>query len=512
MKPFQKRSDSGARSAGLSPTPGSSYRSVLIQVACVGWLSGCAGLPASEPPTPTTLPDTQALAQAQQQLLASEPALQASAPTDWAAWWRLFEDPVLAQLEEQALAANLDLQASAVRVEASRAALGLVQAQDGVQLGAAGGYSRAAISENSPLARLGAYTGGFDTWQLGGEARWELDFWGHVRQQTQAAQARWQASHWEWAVARVSLSAEVARQYWMLRGLQQQHQLQQQRCALAQERVRLLSSRLRHGVATQAELASAQAEQSQTQAQLPALEQRAQGLMNSLAGLLGQLPRSLQAQLSVGTTGAAAWPELPKALPVGVPSERARQRPDVLAAEAKLRAAVADVGAAQADFYPRITLSASLGVQAFALKDLGSWDSRQYSAGPIFYLPVLDGGRLKQNLALSQAHQRSAALAYQQTVLRAWQEVDDALQHLVDERQRLGLLQQASTQSLQALEATRRARSAGAAEALAVLEAQRAWLGTQSAQLDSATAAALSVVALYRALAGGWDGSTGASG
>lgn len=253
-------------------------------------------------------------------------------------------------------------------------------------------------------------------------------------------------------------------------------------------------------MATRHDAAAARADLAGIEARLTQLQQQRDALLNALALLLGAPPRALEARIE-----HARLPPMPERLPVGVPSELARQRPDILQAEARLRAAVADIGAAKADFYPRVSLTGSIGVQAFDFSDLGSWDSRRFSLGPTLYLPIFQGGRLERNLALSEARHRLAGIAYQQTVLRAWHEVDDALNAYAAELRRHAQLREALTQNQIALEVARRAYQEGAADFTAVLIARRSLLASQAELTDCATASALSVVALYRALGGGWS-------
>lgn len=474
------------------------YRSVLFSLASVLAVVGCAAPPTGGEKTEApALPRTAEMLSRQTRLIADEPALKASVlPADWVS---VMNDPVLSALVARARTEGLDLQMAAQRVAQSAATLGVVAAQAQPQASLGASYAREAISANSPLATLGAYTGGFHLWDVGAQASWEIDFWGHLAHQTEAARARWQASQFQLGAAQVSLSAEVARQYLLLRDLQQQARRQNELWALAQQRVRLIDSRRRNGMATEAELASARADEAAAQATLPGLHQQAQALANGLARLLGKAPHALDAQLQ-----ASAELPPPAALPVGVPSERARQRPDVLQAEAQLRAAAADTATARSDFYPRITLSAGLGLEAFKLKDLGSWDSRQFSAGPALHLPLFEGGQLRQTLALTEARQREAALNYQGTVLKAWQEVDDALQQQVEGRRQWQHWLASEQQRQQALDSALRARNAGAADELTVIEARRALLASTAARQASATQVKLSAIALVRALGGGW--------
>lgn len=298
----------------------------------------------------------------------------------------------------------------------------------------------------------------------------------------------------------MSIAAEVAYTYLQLRGVQAQESVAEQNRQLADGLVRMAESRERHGVATRFDAAAARADVAGIDARLSQLHHKREALMNALALLLGKPPRELDDRLA-----AAALPAMPKRLPVGIPSELARQRPDILQADARLRAAVADIGAAEADFYPRISLTGSAGVQAFDFSDLGSWASRRYAFGPTLYLPIFEGGRLKSNLALSAARHRLAAIAYQQTVLRAWHEVDDALGAYASELRRHAQLQLALDQNQTALKVAQRAYQQGTADFTAVLVAQRSLLASHAELIDCSTASALSVVGLYRALGGGWS-------
>ncbi len=487
---------SAARWPWCRAQPGTRAAALALVLAVAQALSGCAIAP--DRPAPT-LPDTEAALRARADAVARAQGL-SDAPLP-AAWWTLFNDPLLSDLQAEAAASNLDLQAALARIDESRAQLGLARAVQAPQLAAEAGYARSAQSEYSPLVRLGAPTTASSAWQLGLQAGWELDLWGHLRQLGAAADARLQASAYGTHAVQVSVAGDIARTYLLLRGAQAQLTLAGQQRAIAADLLRLAQSRQRHGVATRFEAAAAQAEVAVVDARRAQLQQLRDALMNALALLLGQAPRTLDARLSPG----AVLPPMPGVLPIGIPSELARQRPDILQADARLRAAVADIGAAEADFYPRVRLSGSLGLQAFELSDLGSWSARRFSVGPALYLPLFDGGRLQSQLALTEARHRSAAIAYQQTVLRAWHEVDDALGAYAAERVRHAQLAQAVAQQQTALDVARRAWQQGTADFGTVLVAQRTLTAGQAALSDSATGAALSVVALYRALGGGWS-------
>ncbi|SEL11840.1 efflux transporter, outer membrane factor (OMF) lipoprotein, NodT family [Pseudoxanthomonas sp. GM95] len=457
-------------------------------------LTGCVSTRDIQTPA---MPDAAAATTAWAQELERETALEtSSAPTQW---WALFNDPLLISLEDQA-SDNFDVREATARIDEAHALLGITRSAQSLQLGASGSARQQGLSENGPLARLGAPTEATDFYEAGFQASWELDLWGHLRYQRQAASARLIATGFRHEAMQVSVSAEVARTYLLLRGIQAQLAIVQGNRDIATHLVQVAESRHRNGVASRLDTASANAELASLQARTLQLQQQRDGVTNALALLLAQPPRVLDTRLA-----SAPLPTMPARLPVGLPSELAQRRPDIQEAAATLRASVADIGAARADFYPRIQLSGRLGVEAFDADNLGDWGSRTFAVGPVMHLPIFQGGRLKSNLALTQARHQLAAIRYQRTVLAAWHEVDAALRAYQTERMRQEALQDALQQSTIALSVARRAYGQGSVDITGVLVAQRALLGTQAALADCATASALSVVSLYRALGGGWS-------
>lgn len=428
----------------------------------------------------------------------------AAQPTDAdvpSQWWTLFNDAQLANLQSRAQAANLDLQVAATRIEQSRAQLGIASADLLPSVGVGASYAREALSEHGKFAALGAPTTPSDFWQLGFDASWEIDLWGRVRRAREGAAATLDAAVYDREATRVTLSAEVARTYLQLRGTQAQLDIAEQNRAVAERTLSLADSRARNGVATRFETSSARAQLATVKALVPELIQRRNVQMNALALLLGEPPRAIDEQLR----HAVPLPALPTNVPVGVSSELARRRPDILRAEAQLHAATAAIGVAKADFYPRISLRGRVGVEAFEFGDLGSWDSRFFSVGPTVFLPIFQGGRLTQRLALNEARQKSAALAYRQTVLRAWHEVDNALDAWAAQQRQHAELLISYEQNRDALRAAERGYQEGAADYLSVLTAQRNLLASQTQLNASATGATLTLVNLYKSLGGGWD-------
>lgn len=368
-------------------------------------------------------------------------------------------------------------------------------------VGVGASYSREANSENGKFAALGAPTDAKNFYQLAFDAAWEIDLWGRARRATEGANASLQSTIYEQEGARVTLAAEVGRVYLQMRGTQAQIDVAEQNLVVAKRLVRLAESRERNGIATRFETSSARAQAATISSLLPELSQRRHSLMNALALLLGQQPRTLDEQLQK----SMPLPSLPRNVPVGLPSELARRRPDILRAEAQLHAATAAIGVAKADFYPRVGLRGRVGVEAFEFGDVDNWNSRAFSFGPTIYLPIFQGGRLTQRLKLNEASQKSAAIAYRKTVLNAWHEVDNALDAWGSQQRQHAELLVAVEQNREALRAAERGYEEGAADYLSVLAAQRNLLTSQTNLNASATTGTLTLVNLYKSLGGGWN-------
>ena len=471
------------------------WRQHMVALLCTLALAGCTVGPNFVKPKSGL---DAAVLSPRQDRPGTAPTTNASVPTQW---WSLFHDPVLTGLEQQAQSDNLGLQMAFERIEASRAILGITSSQLLPSVAADASYARSALSKNGKFAALGAPTRPTNFWHLGFDFSWEIDLWGRARRAREGASAALEATEYDREAVRVALAAEVASTYLKLRGTQAQLGIAKQNLDIAQHLLGLVQSRVRNGVATDFETASARAQLAEVQASIPELIQQRNRLMNALALLLSEKPRALDARL----IRAMPLPSLPTTIPVGVSSELARRRPDIQRASARLHAATAAIGVATADFYPRIGLKAQVGVEAFESEDLFDWDSHFFSVGPSVYLPIFQGGRLKRRLELTQARQKQAALAYRQTVLRAWHEVDDALDACSAQQSRHQELQVAYQQDELALRSARRGYQQGVADYLQVLSAQRRLLASQTTLNASATDTALTVVELYKSLGGGWN-------
>ncbi len=354
-----------------------------------------------------------------------------------------------------------------------------------------------------PGAATGAAAPPFNLWQYGFDASWELDLWGRVRREIEGADASVEASVEARRNMLLSVLAEVARDYVNLRGQQTILDIVQRNIGSEQATLTLTRQRYEGGVTTELDVANAAAQLASTESQLPQIEQQIAESINSLSFLLALTPGALTAELST----PAPVPPAPPTVPVGLPSELARRRPDIREAEAQLHSATADVGVAVADFFPRITLSGSLSLQALQFKNLGNWNARQYALGPSITLPIFEGGRLRGTLLLRKAQQQEAAINYQSTVLQALHDVDNALTAYADEQRRQQSLRAAVAASERALDLARTRYAAGVSDFLNTLDAQRTLLSAEQSAASSTASVSTNLVQLYKALGGGWETS-----
>ncbi|AZC86485.1 Efflux transport system, outer membrane factor (OMF) lipoprotein [Pseudomonas chlororaphis subsp. piscium] len=417
-------------------------------------------------------------------------------------WWDVFKDPQLSALSRRVLTDNLDLQLATSRLQQNRAARQVITAERYPTSSASGGYARKRNSGeglNDPSGHEGKSA--FNLWDAGFSASWELDFWGRVRRETEAADATLEVAENDRRGVLLSVLAETAQDYIQLRGVQSTRAVTEQNLEVARHSLKLSQLRLADGVATDLDVAEAAAQVATIESQLPALQQRQAQLINALSLLMGEPPQALHAELAAD----APVPQTPSQVAIGLPSQLAERRPDIRQAEARLHAATASIGVAKGDFYPRITLSGNFGSQAMQLSDFGSWGSRQFGIGPQFSLPLFDGGRLRGMLHLREAQQQEAAVAYQQTVLRAWHEIDDQLTRYNSSQLRRDSLAEAVRQNQIALRTAQQQYVEGVVDFVNVLTVQGALLATQEQLVESSTGVSLAMVGLYKALGGGWE-------
>jgi NodT family efflux transporter outer membrane factor (OMF) lipoprotein len=420
------------------------------------------------------------------------------------AWWKVLNDPLLNEMQAQLATANLDLRTADFRLAQARAQLGVTQAAQGPMVNASASYARARASQRSTVARIARSFEPYDLFQYGFDLSWEIDLWGRVARLVEAGEAQVTAVEEAKRDLLVSSSAELARTYIALRGVQRKVAITRQNLEIARRNQALTRDRAAGGLTTDLDVANASSQVASVEAQLPGLEEQQGRLSNAIALLLGEQPGARLAALAV----PRAAPMVPPRVPVGVPGDLARRRPDIRQAEANLHAATAGIGVAQADFYPRVTLSGFGAIQGLNISNLRDSAALAYSIGPSISLPIFEGGRLRRTLELREAQQQEAAIVWQRTLLGALHEVDNALTAYGTEQRRRDRLEQAVGESRRALGLARMRYEQGVADFLQVLTAQRALLDAEQNLADSTTNVALNLVQLYRALGGGWDPAT----
>jgi NodT family efflux transporter outer membrane factor (OMF) lipoprotein len=478
-------------------------------------------------------------------------------------WWREFNDPELDSLIDRATRNNLDLRLAESRLRQARAQRGVVGSALWPEINAGGGYQHArgsknvvipvaafsggsggatpAISSASPTATPAFVTsggtgggaaasgaaggsvgagsaappggpqsplgeGGFpgvttDLYQAGFDASWEVDVFGGQRRADEAADADTAAALEDRRDVRVSLLAEVARDYIQLRAAQFQARIARQNLHDQQDTLDLTRSRYKAGFSTQLDVARQAAEVASTAATLPALEASIRQMIHALGVLLGQDPDSLSVELSK----SAPIPPVPPEVPVGVPADLVRRRPDIRRAERQLAAASARIGVATSDFYPKFSITGSFGLDSSRVHQLFDWNSHYFALSPGVSWPIFDAGRIRNNVEVQKELTRQAATSYQSAVLNALREVEDALASYRTEQLRHKALADAVDASKEAVDLARQQYDQGVIDFLQVLDAQRSLLEAENVMAESDSNISLDLVSLYKALGGGWD-------
>ncbi len=419
-------------------------------------------------------------------------------------WWKSFRDPQLSSLVQRLVAQNLDLKTAAERVVQSVAQRQVAVSQglphiEGQSLST---YNR--VSPNGPISEFEPAPGSTLDYALfrdGLTSSWQLDLFGRVRRAVEAADANALAAVENRHGVALAAVAELAQSYMQLRGTQNRLEIAKRNLGLAEQSLDLVKARFGNGVATTLELAQARAQQATIAATLPPLRTKEAELINAVGLLLGEPPRALETELR----RPRALPRMPRQIPLGLPGTLIRRRPDVREAEAQLHEATAETGVAVANFYPDVTLNGAASVESLHLSNLFSLGSTAFSVGPDISIPIFEGGRLRGALALRESRQRETAIVFQRTVLRAWQEVDDALTAYSEAQLRRADVARAVAENQAALQAAQQRYSEGAIDFLNVNTTQAQLLQSENDLADIDTRIATDLVNLYRALGEGWE-------
>jgi NodT family efflux transporter outer membrane factor (OMF) lipoprotein len=442
----------------------------------------------------TTLPTTQAASQlgtTTAPAMSTRPASEKIA--DLALWWKGFEDPILDSLIERATKGNLSVRQYEARLREARATLGIDAAPLYPSLSANGGLTRQR-GGGAPVS---------NTWTAGLDASWEIDVFGGTRRQVENGRALVEAAELDRRSTVVSTLAEVAMNYVTLRGAQQRIRIAMDNIESERETLKLNESRFQAGIDSEAEVAQARAQVAIFEATIPPLRIQESVAIHALSVLLGEAPESLKAELS-------APKEIPMALPtipVGLPSELLRRRPDVAAAERRLAAQTALNGVATSDLFPKFSLTGSFGSSAGQIKSIGSQRSLFWSVGPAVSWNVFDAGQIRSNIKLQSALQQEDFAIYESTILTSLQDVEDAIvqyKYTVEQREALRRAVIANQRSVE-LVSGRFYGGQGVATLLDVLVAQQNLFSAEDSLVTSESQLSQYLVSVYKALGGGWE-------
>jgi multidrug efflux system outer membrane protein len=416
-------------------------------------------------------------------------------------WWKIFDDEQLNQLELEAASQNQNLAAAVARFDQARALVKVARADLFPQISATPGFSRQRTSVNAPVQGHpagAAFT--YNTFSVPLDAGWELDLFGRVRRQTEAARAQFAASADDLESLKLALQAEVAGDYFTLRALDAERGVVTNSIDTYRRSLELTQNRRKGGIVSDLDVSQAETQLRATEAQLPVIDLQRANVLHALATLAGKPASTFQIPNSEFRT-----PNSVPALPVGVPSELLQRRPDIASAERHVAAANAEIGVAVSAFYPSIQISGLAGFQTIDAGTLFDWPSRFWSIGPSLTLPLFTGGRNRAELARARAAYDETVANYRQTVLTAFQDVED---QLAAERL-LGEQSDAQSAALRSarhtLDIANNRYKAGLVTYLEVATAQSAALQQERAMIQLQGQQLVAEVALIKALGGGWQ-------
>lgn len=427
-------------------------------------------------------------------------------------WWKTFNDPLLDWLIAQAASANDDIRIAQARVLEARAQQRAAAADLWPTLDGSAAVSRSRISQNQPLFGSLPLPAGFpfvnDDYKAGFDASWELDIFGGRRQALKAAAADTAASREALNDLTISLLAEVASNYMELRGSQRRLAIAREDLAVQRQLVDLTKARYRSGVTSELDVTEAEALRANIESEIPALQVQVAQATRRLGVLLGQQPDALAARLAMPAGGDSTYESIPAApaeVPIGLPSDLLLRRPDIREAERRLAAETARVGVAKAEYFPHFSLNGDIGQEAIST---GKWfdpGSRFWSIGPSMQWRILDFGRVRAGVMQADARAQEALAAYDRTVLNGLAEAENTLTAYANEQLRRRSIADEVEQDGRALELAQARYATGNSAFIEVLDAERSLNLARDRLAQSTDQIAVDLVALFKALGGGWE-------
>lgn len=420
---------------------------------------------------------------------------------DNAHWWTAFNDPTLDYLVTSAASENLTLKTAGCRILEARAERGIAGGNlFPQQQGASGGYSRNALGNGYPLNQfpLGHY---YDNTTVGFNAAWELDFWGRFRRAIEAADANLDAQCASYNNVLVLLQAEVAANYIQMRAFEERILLARKNVDLQRDTLRIISLREKSGLVTELDVQQATYNLGQTESMIPVLDAGRRRAQNRLCILMAKPPQELD-QIA---NRAGTIPVPPQEIIVGIPAELLRRRPDVQQAERVAALQSARIGIAEAEFYPHIALTGTIGVQSQNFSHLFDSQSLVGQIGPGFNWNLLNYGRIKNNVAAQDARFQQAVLTYRDTVLRANEEVENGIVSFLREQDRVASLTGSTNAAARSVEIATQQYEKGTIDYQPLLDSERVLVQQQDTLTESRGLVGIHLVSIYKALGGGWQ-------
>jgi NodT family efflux transporter outer membrane factor (OMF) lipoprotein len=426
-------------------------------------------------------------------------------------WWQALGDPVLNELIDIAHAENNSLRIAGLRVLESRAQLGIAIGNQYPQSQAVAGDATA-LQASKNAANTAAGDLQFTQYSVGVGASWELDFWGKFKRGIEAADAAYLASVAGYDQVMILVTAQVCGTYLAIRTLEEQLRITNENIAIQQRSFDIVNVQFENGSTSELDVLQARTLLMSTRSSIPELETQLHQARNALSILLGRPPSDLADLL----TTSSAIPTVPQSLAVGLPADLLRRRPDVRQAEYLAMAQNASVGLAKANLYPSFSLSGSLGLVAAGntgttrtgesgLGQLFDPDSLTYAVGPSFVWPFLNYDRIKNSVRVQDARLQQSLIAYRETILRAAQEVEDALVALDGAIRQQAILGETVANARRSTEVAQLRFNEGLADYQRVLNAQQALFSQQARYVNNRSRTVGSFIALYLALGGGWE-------
>jgi len=416
-----------------------------------------------------------------------------------ATWWKGFENPKLNDLVAEAIAHNHDLSIATANVKEARALRGLATFDLAPTVSANAGYAESLSSKAVSLPGAPRSARETELFDSGFDATWEFDLFGRVRRSVEAANADLNAVEDERLDVMVSVTAEVARNYFELRGLQNQLAVAQKNKDVQTETLRITQLRLKGGRGTEFDVSRSSSLLNLTLSTIPPLEGSIQKTIHRLSVLTGQQPTALTTELSSVEPLPSAIP----ALALSNPEAMLRRRPDIRAAEQSLAAATARIGVATADLFPRVTFIGNIGLQATSFTGLGKNGADTWSFGPRITWAAFDLGRVQASIKAADARMEGSLAFYERTVLIALEETENTLVDFGHEQSRQRFLESSAQASQQAVDLAHQRYEAGASDFLSVLDSERTLLEAQDRLAASQTRTLTALIAVYKALGGG---------